>query len=81
MATLSDLKPCPFCRGKARVREKNVSPVLGEPYIRYRIRCDGCMVSSGWYDSAEGAIEAWNRRVDSKELSALRKVNEKLEEG
>ena len=55
-----DLKPCPFCGGKA---------ILGidendrkRPYFVY---CDKCNNSTAFYKSKRKAVEAWNRRVES----------------
>ena len=55
-----ELKPCPFCGGKARVREIRTSvynPVL-------RIECEDCHCSIGdFYANSHGRIEeVWNRR-------------------
>lgn len=61
---LEELKPCPFCGGKAFLRKYYYSG--GEP--AYYVECGGvkstCSVMpSTWsYDTEEEAIEAWNTR-------------------
>lgn len=55
----NNLKPCPFCGGKAKIR--------GEKYWRPRVSrnviCTKCFSNSGWFDTEEEAAEAWNRRI------------------
>lgn len=53
---MTELKPCPFCGGEAK---------LTEPYMNiYVISCGNCGVGSAIYTNSEQAIEAWNRRVE-----------------
>ena len=60
---MSELKPCPFCGGKA-VMETFTTAFEKVP--RYRVRCAGCRVSLDWeWWSAEEAKDAWNRRTDN----------------
>lgn len=56
-----DLKPCPFCGGKAKV--------LGTKYEdgEYYIVCEKCRVRMGSYSNPEDAIADWNRRVCVKQ--------------
>jgi hypothetical protein len=76
--TMNELKSCPFC-GKD-VAEITNCMELGEckhfescpatePYVC--VVCNmhegGCGASSGYYDSAEKAIAAWNRRAEEGE--------------
>jgi len=59
---MKELKPCPFCGGKAFVRY--VMPCS-------TVQCEKCGASTGvfsdWYEEADGrqkAIYAWNRRAN-----------------
>ena len=49
----ADLKPCPFCGGKA---------ILANIGMNW-ITCTECDVETPWYEESEDAIEAWNRRT------------------
>jgi len=62
-----ELKPCPFCGGKASLRTTVVSSL----YMKAFVICDKCRSSSGIFgdDQHDGtfifkAIEAWNARVN-----------------
>lgn len=55
--TLTELKPYPFCGGKAEFRDGSSTV----PYIRCK-KCGGRTMSS--YNSAK-LKAAWNRRVDA----------------
>ena len=56
MNDTAELKPCPFCGGKAEM----VSDFDDEHYVY----CTGC--KGGWktMETPEEAAEAWNRRVE-----------------
>ena len=69
------LKPCPFCGGKAHIR--NVTE-MDQPchYETVCVTCEDCgaqsiqRISDGYYDeycSDEEIAELWNRRVIDKE--------------
>jgi Lar family restriction alleviation protein len=66
-----ELKPCPFCGGKAKVGSRPED--WGRYDAKYRIECEKCEASSGWYNTRysenleenfykKRAIEAWNKR-------------------
>ena len=58
----SELKPCPFCGGEARIIAKPY-----EPKVCVGCDDDTCLGFSGlgWlYDSEKEATEAWNRRAE-----------------
>ncbi len=54
----TELKPCPFCGGKAYLDK------VTDDYPNYVIRCWGCGVSTQWCADKNKAVELWNRRVD-----------------
>lgn len=58
---MEDLKPCPFCGAEAQLREEQ--PVPTDDYY-YRVRCRQCWATTDWNNKPDGAIEAWNRRVN-----------------
>lgn len=52
---MSELKPCPFCGGKAKTQSF---------YRDHRVYCRTCNASTMcYYETKEKAIAAWNRRV------------------
>lgn len=61
-----ELKPCPFCGGKA---ELNVDPeAIADTEGRrwaYTVSCNRCCAVSGLAYLPEKAIEAWNRRANN----------------
>ena len=66
---IEELKPCPFCGGKAEITKHDNMPVLkwfgyfSEHY--YNVGCiHHCTIRSG-YRTPEEAAEAWNRRAQS----------------
>ena len=65
-----ELKPCPFCGGKASLRHNHAG--IGESYVQ----CEKCgLESSRFIKSFEGssddrAVEFWNRRADDGRKAA-----------
>lgn len=55
-----ELKSCPFCGGKAEVRENT------ECGRQYYVGCTRCPADVGrlWFWKMSDAIEAWNTRAD-----------------
>ena len=53
----SELKPCPFCGGRAKMYNWGV----------WGVRCTDCGAGSDWDIEEHKAIEAWNRRVEDGE--------------
>ncbi len=55
---MEQLKPCPFCNGKAHVElvYPGVSP-------EYSVKCEKCKVWTTWYRKRQDAVKAWNRRA------------------
>lgn len=71
---MSELKPCPFCEKEiAEIADcKRLEECANfeecpadEPYVCVVCSMDkgGCGTSSGYYDSDEKAVAAWNRRA------------------
>ena len=65
------LKPCPFCGGKATIRQ--ITPVSGSlasretGYGGYFAMCCYCMTTSNNYSTAEICAEHWNMRTNDGE--------------
>ena len=59
---MDELKPCPFCGGKAF--STGVLPTYGFD-VMYRAICEDCNISTPSKWTKEKAIEAWNRRVNN----------------
>ena len=55
----NELKPCPFCGGKAEVRF-----MCRRPYIM----CVKCHAQTACYNIYKKAKEAWNKRVAGQQL-------------
>ena len=62
-----ELKPCPFCGGKAVLKETYRYIGHGESIPQYFVKCGNAYcdlyVATCNRDSEEEAIDAWNRRV------------------
>lgn len=59
---MDDLKPCPFCNGKA---EMEILP----HYEGFFVKCLKCKVEQGHlYRSKKSATIAWNRRKDNEQI-------------
>lgn len=59
---MDELKPCPFCGGKAgTVRRWQSGDGTGKDIW---IRCENCGMETIRYDTDEDAIAAWNRRAE-----------------
>lgn len=66
---MDELKPCPFCGGKAKLITHRNYATNG--HADYYVECgtDGCTMCLGGicFGCAEEAIEAWNRRTSDDE--------------
>ena len=60
-AEIKELKPCPFCGGKAEIEMDD------SWYWNYHVLCQECKIGTDCYETADEAIEAWNRRADEQE--------------
>ncbi len=57
-----ELKPCPFCGGKAEY-------ICYDDEEYHIVRCKDCGAEIGWIDSKEEVFRKWNNRPESKPLS------------
>lgn len=59
---MTELKDCPFCGGRPRIRTEHETIGFGWNIDFYRVYCHECGVGIKSEDKYK-AIEAWNRRV------------------
>ena len=66
-----ELKPCPFCGGKAERKESykitgsgKLSKLIPQYYIKCGNKDCGLFVATCNRDTEEEAIEIWNRRAE-----------------
>ena len=59
---MAELKPCPFCGGKAMIHRQ----IKNGEEVGSKVICIDClaMMYSAEANSAEENIEAWNRRAE-----------------
>lgn len=57
---MDELRPCPFCGGKADIHYAYTWGLQNQ----YEVRCDLCPCAMGVHGSEQEAIEEWNRRAD-----------------
>ena len=65
---MAELKPCPFCGGKAEVIQTKCLTNDCTLYhvFHYELRCPIDGIRTENCRSAEEAIEAWNRRTEDE---------------
>ena len=63
MGKMAELKPCPFCGGKAFLSEVLYYCEPGRCTTQF-IECNECHATTYEYNTEEEAIEAWNRRAE-----------------
>lgn len=76
---MSELKPCPFCKGKAVVyscdgsghyyNELGTPVACGRNLTHLIIICDKCGIRTKPYLTRKGVFNAWNRRDKEKETA------------
>lgn len=59
-----ELKPCPFCCGKAIFRRRDTYIDTPFMYTWFSIFCEDCEVQTKEYIKIDKAIEAWNKREE-----------------
>ena len=57
---MPDLKPCPFCGGKAELL------IVPGRIAHWVVKCRKGCVNTCQYISDHDAVEAWNRRADNE---------------
>ena len=63
----NELKPCPFCGGKAKLYSQKVAGGYDYSYVF----CESCKIGTKKYEVSpeycanDKATEAWNRRADN----------------
>lgn len=62
----TELKPCPFCGGKANL-EHDIMQYNGTPFEVY---CENCGAKRNDYNE-EDAIEGWNSRTNGKDSAGM----------
>ena len=55
-----NLKPCPFCGGKAMCWSRMISGIERE----WVVKCNRCKANVGLYTTEKAAKTAWNRRTN-----------------
>ena len=58
---MTELKPCPFCGGEARISEKIVE-YNGKRINEYMCYCSSCFCSTPPFPIKDDAINVWNKR-------------------
>ena len=81
---MSELKPCPFCGGKARIREYKAEKFLLYNANCFISQCGKCGCGTSFERSQSDAIIAWNTRqsrFSKDEINALRNVLDFAKDG
>ena len=55
---------CPHCGSAAQLQHSEPENSQEETWS-WRVQCSGCPAQTGWMETPEEAISAWNRRVSS----------------
>ena len=67
---MENLKKCPFCGGEAEIESEYCwNPSFYNPDGRsgetlYYAKCKKCIATTKLFVNKEGAIQAWNRRIN-----------------
>lgn len=60
-----ELKPCPFCGGKAVIVCFDMTDENGDDHETYSAECRGCGICTP-FTYRENAEELWNRRAEDE---------------
>ncbi len=77
MNNKEEIKNCPMCDGYAVAREDNQDPddfMYPKTYFYVECAYSTCEVRTRGYETRQQAIEGWNRRQESDELTDARDV-------
>lgn len=58
---MEELKRCPFCGGESELNAEQYHPAMSACWV---VRCLECFSHGAVLGSPDGAIKAWNRRVE-----------------
>lgn len=64
---MKELKPCPFCGGKANYYCEELDwadwgYISATKYYNTYVECEECGAGTASFDTEQQAIDAWNRR-------------------
>lgn len=59
---MPDLKPCPFCGGKAELRYIPAFRYDGSPLDTWHVLCPACEITTFHCTKERTAVRKWNRR-------------------
>lgn len=63
---MTDLKPCPFCGNTNLYIQMTKESGCDDQYqVICNFNWNGCGASSGYWDTPQEAVDAWNRRVSN----------------
>ena len=73
---MSELKPCPFCGGEAKVVEYWLKGIANKKH--YWIECKACGVRKDnrrqGYRTRKNAVDAWNKREEMGKVEYIKKA-------
>ena len=86
---MNELKPCPFCGGKA-ILKKGFPKTQGKDWSQRLVQCSDCGCRTvlfkqapfeAWQNNEQACIDAWNRRVEEipNKFISISWLEEKLE--
>lgn len=69
---MTELKPCPFCGGQARIQAKYswqwVDDLSGDKPELFRVRCGNCDAARV-ASTEQRVIDKWNTRAERKDVT------------